>query len=52
VQWETYDPSKVGDYLVSVTALVRRASGDIKTSYEFTLTVALPPEEVNMPPIL
>jgi hypothetical protein len=52
VQWETYDPSKVGDYLVSVTALVRRALVEISTSYEFTLTVVLPPEEFNMPPIL
>jgi len=37
VQWETLDPSKVGDYLITVNAKVARKAGTIKKDYQFSL---------------
>jgi len=52
VQWATYDPSKVGNYLVNVEAKVTRLNLITKSNYEFQLSVAPAPVEVNIPPIL
>ncbi len=37
VQWETLDPSKVGDYLITVNAKVARKAGTIKKNHQFSL---------------
>ena len=52
VQWSTYDPSKVGNYLVNVEAQVTRLNGTTKSNYEFQLSVVPVPVEVNIPPVL
>ena len=33
VQWETLDPSKVGDYLITVNAKVTRKAGTIENNH-------------------
>jgi|LauGreDrversion4_2_1035121.scaffolds.fasta_scaffold97484_6 hypothetical protein len=37
VQWETLDSSKVGDYLITVTAKVTRLAGPIENNHQFSL---------------
>ena len=37
VQWETLDPSKVGDYLITVNAKVTRKAGTIENNHQFSL---------------